>query len=434
MNGGTAEWDGGDVAESGYRRKVDVLTWTSALRKPLFALFAGLLLTLSQVGFAMRLSDAVDDSLRGRYLSLFQHDSFWMEDIARRGYQSPVPPVPYKHYQESNVAFFPGYPLLSRAVAALGGDRSSPDHLRYAMLLTAQLSAWLFWCYIVLFFQRWKVPGWIGVPGLALLASHPAAFFLVAPYSESTFLASLLGFIYWSSTSGSLSKWVAAIHGLGMTATRIVGIPCAVANLLCGEGPDAAGTRRSWKQWALAVLVSLFSLGGAIAFFAFCQVHFRSWDFYMQTQKAGWGVQAEYLAPFKWETYKHFSADWDVPINLSQLSVAVTPWIFLVLGLAELLVGRKTWRERLPFYFAGLVIFYISVAGVASVQLESMIRYQFCTHVFVVLALVQLLSRHGGKNVNTVAVLVWVSGFVAATLIYVQMHYLGQFTIGEWFA
>jgi len=42
----------------------------------------------------------------------------------------------------------------------------------------------------------------VQICGALLIAAHPAAFFLVAGYSESLFLMALLGFIYWSTAEG----------------------------------------------------------------------------------------------------------------------------------------------------------------------------------------------------------------------------------------
>ena len=37
----------------------------------------------------------------------------------------------------------------------------------------------------------------------------------------------LFGFMYWSNGEGRAAKCLAALHGFVMSATRIVGIPCA---------------------------------------------------------------------------------------------------------------------------------------------------------------------------------------------------------------
>ena len=112
--------------------------------------------------------------------------------------------------------------------------------------MTAQVAAWGFWSYFFLFCQRWNLSPLLQFFGALSIAAHPAAFFLVAGYSESLFLMSLLGFIYWSSAEGRLAKFLAALHGFVMSATRIVGIPCAafpVVREVCKNGWAAARAR-----------------------------------------------------------------------------------------------------------------------------------------------------------------------------------------------
>src|SRR5207249_8092520 len=80
--------------------------------------------------------------------------------------------------------------------------------------------------------KRWNISAPLQVGGALLILTHPAAFFLIAAYSESLFLMALLGFIYWSSAQGRASKVWAALHGVVMSATRIVGIVCAAFPLV----------------------------------------------------------------------------------------------------------------------------------------------------------------------------------------------------------
>src|SRR5260370_16702085 len=122
----------------------------------------------------------------------------------------------------SSVAFFPAYP----AIAALFHDGFNID-TRTALLIVAHLAAWGFWSYFFLLCKRWNISAPLQVCGALLILTHPAAFFLIAGYSESLFLMALLGFIYWSSEEGRTSKAWAALHGVVMSATRIVGIVCA---------------------------------------------------------------------------------------------------------------------------------------------------------------------------------------------------------------
>src|SRR5205814_10627781 len=139
--------------------------------------------------------------------------------IIDRGYQTIIPPIDHKVMEVSNVAFFPAYPAFAVLLRNVFNVSTGT-----ALLITAQLAAWGFWTYFFLFCRRWKVAPSLQICGTLLILANPAAFFLVAAYSESLFLMALLGFIYWSTTEGRTAKALAATHGLVMSATRIVGI------------------------------------------------------------------------------------------------------------------------------------------------------------------------------------------------------------------
>jgi hypothetical protein len=193
----------------------------TSVRSTVRPLVAGLILTLAQVAVAVCLL-APEGELSDRYSTLVQHDSFWFMNIVDRGYETTVPPSNHKVMEVSNVAFFPAYP----AIAALL-RRTFDLETDAALLITAQIAAWGFWTYFFLFCERWNLSPTLQILGALSIVAHPAAFFLIAGYSESLFLMALLGFIYWSSAEGGAAKIWAALHGIVMSATRIVGIPCA---------------------------------------------------------------------------------------------------------------------------------------------------------------------------------------------------------------
>ena len=158
------------------------------------ALSAGLVVTLVQMLVAIFLL-APDGPFEYRYQTLLQHDSHWFANIVNRGYETIVPPISHKLMEVSNTGFFPAYPAIAW-ILHRGLDLGAEN----ALLITAQSAAWGFWTYFFLFCERWNLPsGWQVLGALAILA-HPAAFFLVAGYSESLFLMGLLGFLYWSGT------------------------------------------------------------------------------------------------------------------------------------------------------------------------------------------------------------------------------------------
>ena len=186
--------------------------------------------------------------------SLIQHDSYWFINIVDRGYQTIVPPIDHKVMEVSNVAFFPAYP----AIAALFRYGLNID-TGTALLITAQLAAWGFWSYFFLFCKRWNVSPALQICGALLIAAHPAAFFLVAGYSESLFLMALLGFIYWSTAEGRSAK----ILGSG-ARYRHVG-DANRWNRMCGFSGGALAFLKGWKCVCVSRVRGFVRIRAAIA-------------------------------------------------------------------------------------------------------------------------------------------------------------------------
>jgi hypothetical protein len=402
---------------------------------PLKCLTAGLFVTLVQVVSAVWIGP--EGSFSYRYSSLIQHDGYWFANIVERGYGTTVPPFSsHKMMEVSNVAFFPAYP----AIAGILHDvlRLSTTN---ALLLTAQLAAWGFWTYFFLFCARWKLRGLLqGFGALAILA-HPAAFFLVTGYSESLFLMMLAGFIYWSAGEGRTAKVLAALHGFTMSATRIVGIPCAafpvVHSIFKAQGSRPRSFRSRLRQYGPAVAIMLFSLLGAISFFAYCQLRWGRWDLYMLTQKAGWAISPDYLAVFKPSSYRWLIPPLNHPQEVSQLTMTLAAVLFAIILIGELVPAFRrgtSWTNRVGIYFCAAIIYYVSVAGVASVEMESMLRYDFCVHALIVLALLHYLNEF---RLQPRSVRIFGMGIAAAVMIggfAVQGFYIWNFMRGNWVA
>jgi len=109
----------------------------------------------------------------------------------------------------------------------------------------------------------------------------------------------------------------------------------------------------------------------------------------------------------------------------------------IAIALVELLpaLRRSTeWTTRIGIYFCAAVIYYISVSGVASLEMESMLRYEFCVHTLIVLAFLHFL-----RQFRVPRPLLRVFGMAAAVLISalglsVQGWYIWNFTRGNWVA
>ncbi|MDQ2867312.1 MAG: hypothetical protein M3R59_02710 [Verrucomicrobiota bacterium] len=404
-------------------------------RAALTAIASGFVVTLAQLAIAILLL-APEGPLGWRYQTLIEHDSYWFGDIVNRGYATTVPPAPHKMIEVSNTAFFPAYPAAA-ALLHYGLGFTTEN----AMLLAAQLAAWGFWTYFFLLCARWQIGAAPRYFGALLIAAHPAAFYLIAAYSESLFLMSLLGFLYWMNAGTRGGKILAALHGIVMTGTRIVGLPCALAPIaqrLWERGWRGIKQTRSWmRNYAGPILLSASAMIGGLAFFLFCQLRWGRWDIYMLTQESGWAIDPDYLAVFKFESYRLSLPSLDNPTEASQLAVTIGALMFIVVGIAEFLpaIRRQTTRSvRVAIYFAAWVLFYISVSGVACVAMESMLRYEFCVHALLVLAFLHYLH-----NVPVRSRLVRASAVMAAVLISavglaLECWYVWNFTRGNWVA
>lgn len=156
-----------------------------------------------------------------------------------------------------------------------------------ALLVTGQLACVGVWAYFLLLLRQFRVsPGNAGLV-TALFAAHPTLAFLVASYSESTFLLGLLGFVYWCRRAGPAAFALAAAHGAVMTAARLVGLPVVIVPLLlaaCGGSPRA---------WVRAGGLSLLASAGAAAYFAFLHLAFGRWDVFAVSHRVGWEVNPD---------------------------------------------------------------------------------------------------------------------------------------------
>ena len=412
-------------------RPIVMLPSHSSLR----CLALGLLVTLAQVGLVVSFANPVG-SLGDRYLVLVQHDSYWFASIINRGYGTTLPPIDHKEMEVSNVAFFPAYPVLAEALRRLTGLGTY-----LALLVTAQAATWGFWTYFFLFCQRWQLSTPLRLFGALAIAVHPAAFYLVAGYSESLFLLTLVGFLYWSTDERRAAPALAALHGFVMSATRIVGLPCALFPLVYTFFESDDLPNEKWRNRVLRyrspLLVVLVSMLGGLAFFAYCQVRWGRWDLYMLTQEAGWGLDPDYLAIFRPENYQFGLPPLENSTRASQLTSALAGVLFVAIAIAELFLSirrRTEWRQRLGFYLSAAIVYYISLAGVATVGLESMLRYDLCVHALVVLGMIHYLREFRLVPVYVRALGMGVASVACAAGLGLQGFYVWNFSQGNWVA
>ena len=397
----------------------------------------GLLLTLLQLLWVYLLSGTWNPS--SAYDRLYQWDSGWYASIMDQGYISSIPPTP-QNASVSNVAFFPGYPGLSWLLGRVLGLPT-----RAALLVTAQLACWGFWTYFLRLLSRWEVPRGGAIAAVLAVFVYPTAFFLVAGYSESLFLMTLLGLIYWGDGSGAKAFWAAAGHGFLMSATRIVGLPLALYAVLqvWERSPTPSLRVFAWgdRRFRRSLLIAACTALGGLSFFAFCQGRFGVWNLYMETQQIGWNIQPDYGALLNSMVYQLFWPTLDSD-TLSRFSVPVVVYLLGAVVAWEGWIARRhapsLWHQRLGLYFCAGAMLYISICGLIHRDLISMSRYNFCVYVILVLAVAKLGAQVPqalpGKGRFSQVGWEMVVRAIATFSLVIQALLLQRFLQGDWVA
>ncbi len=198
-------------------------------------------------------------------------DALWFLSIATEGYRDG----------DGSAAFFPGYPLMIRAVTPLTGG-----HPLAAALLVSNLAA--LGAMVALYFLTSSELG-EGTARRAVLylALFPTSFFLLAPYSEAPFLVFAL-LALWAARRG---RWeIAGVAGAAAAATRNVGVLLVVPLL-------AQAIRQADEEPANRIRAVAWSLGPAVGTAAYLFFWWRFTGDWLAPlhQQATW--QREFLFP-----------------------------------------------------------------------------------------------------------------------------------------
>ncbi len=392
--------------------------------KRFYLLLTSLALVLSQV--AILLLIAPQGTLSQRYLALNNWDSFHYKNIAERGYSLPANGLITSesiHQGLANAVFFPGYPLAARALSILTGFSTG-----WALPLTAQLAALVFWFYLMLYLKARGVGRARMLATLAVIAIHPAAFYLATGYTESLFLASMMGFVYWSECKKKrvASTPIAALHGFVMSATRIVAFaPAAYPFFLELRRADLKSPLSALLRLKREIFLGAAGISGAVLFFSYCQFHFGRWNLYFELEQIGWGNERRWFAIFNPLSYVprfFFENSWD---SLNRLAVTWTAGHLIFTARTEWRSGWKEW----PLWLTAFVLFYIPLTGKASANMDSMLRY---TLPVTILLLVLQAAQSPGQSVF-MRKQKWVY-FVALLSFALQLWCSYRFLRGRWIA
>jgi hypothetical protein len=195
--------------------------------------------------------------------------------------------------------------------------------------------------------------------------------------------------------------------------------------------------RRWLREQRAAIGITLVAISGGIGFFLYSQLRWGHWDMYMLTQAAGWGIVPDYLAVFKPDSYRWLVPALNDPTEASQVAMTVGGLLLIGIAICEFVPAIRR-RAGLPvragIYFCAATIYYVSVSGVACVDMESMLRYEFAVHALIVLACLNFLRQFHMPPVLVRAFGIAAVALVSAAGLCVQGWYVWNFTRGNWVA
>lgn len=221
----------------------------------------------------------------------------------------------------NSYAFFPLFPLSIRALGLLGIPSLA------AGLLISALGSWVALAFLCKLADEELGEG-AGRRAALYLALFPTAVFLVAPYSESLFLAGAVPAFYFARRR----SW----HLVGPFAALAMGTRFAGAFLLMGLAVEALRQKRQTKAETGAVVLAL-SIGGIplLAYGAYLSVVKNDPFYYMTDQRLGWG--REFVGPIdafrntieKWDSASEsiaFQLAYRIEVLAALLGVALVVW------------------------------------------------------------------------------------------------------------
>lgn len=359
------------------------------------------------------------------YLKLNEWDSKHYLSIVENGYRMEhVPPTGEDvHADRDNVGFFPALPVLAQGI-----KKATSLSSELALLLTSQVFALVFWIYFLLLLGLRASRFY----AIAAVAVYPSAFFLMAGYTESIFLAALLGMIYWFRrllrAENKFHKvayvLVAGLHGFLLSSSRLVGGVCALFPLIQILGIPSGEKLRREAPWAL-ITVGL-SMGGVLLFFGWCQIHFGQWNLYLKLQELGWGNLPNYWALLDPRTYVPHLFFEDTIDSISRASIPLTVGYLIYLWRKD-----PEPKERLGLYGVCVLMLFLYVSGKANAKFDSMIRYTLPGFTLLVLAHFEIvLAKRGALPVKLPAR--WKAVLAFSFLVQLWMEYV--FLHGHWVA
>jgi hypothetical protein len=217
--------------------------------------------------------------LRGR---LLVWDAGWFLRVAVDGYPHGYTYDAAGRLQGNGLAFFPVYPMLIRAVHALGvpaGDAA----IGVSWVASVGAAVALHLLGTTLYGRR---AGWALV---AICCSAPVSVVFSMAYSEALFVALVAGMFL---AAHRRVWWAAGLLGLAAALTRPTGAAAAVALAVAAGMAVRESRAKAWQPLGAAAL----ALAGAPLFLAWVGWRVGDPSAWFRIQSAGWGTSFDFGA------------------------------------------------------------------------------------------------------------------------------------------
>lgn len=286
---------------------------------------------------------APDQTKTGILAPFIRWDSNWYLELARHGYE-------FLPGEQSNVVFFPLYPLLMH-VGSLGFMS-----LAHGGVLVSNV------CTFAAALLIWRITRMDFTERAANLAVRfflfgPVSFFFSTVYSEGAFILFVAACLYGARTR---RWWLAGLAGYAAALTRSVGlllvIPLAV-EFVVQERREFSP--RNPVGWIRAICVGM-PAAGTLTYMGYMALKFGDPLVYRRAE-VHWG---RHLMPF-WETFAQE--------NFQALPLVYIVWFCGALLGALLLVGVGVWLRMRAAYIVMCIAYIVLYSSTG--LLEAMPRY-----------------------------------------------------------
>lgn len=282
---------------------------------------------------------ALGDS--GSYLTCWQRwDTALFERIAADGYA-----------YANDEAFFPGYPLVLRALTALG------LHPALAGLLISLVAGGVAVAALARLAEL-EAPAGTGERAVLALVLSPAAVFLVAGYTEALFLAFALP-AWLAAVRGHW--WVGGVLAAGACGVRISGAFLAAALVVHFLTTPADLGGRRWRQLPALALPAV----PLVSYAVYLHESKGSWLAWQTAQELGWGrsfddpvavLQRTWEAAFGDSQPAQFQVTFKMELVAMAVGVALTVALLAwrrwgeatYVGLSVVALSTSTWYFSVP--------------------------------------------------------------------------------------